>query len=146
MLANRADVYDSLGQTEQAREDRAAAERAAAERATSGNHELDEARAFLDYLQEGDVWLTIASNGHDIGFGCADLRRETFEKLDGNSPRRAASGVVAVGSAGGDLGRSRPSWQSRTAQGDGEWWVENNPGAYRELARRHRDGVVPVGE
>lgn len=24
------------------------------------------------------------------------------------------------------------------------WWVDNNPTAYRELARRHRDGVAPV--
>jgi carbonic anhydrase/acetyltransferase-like protein (isoleucine patch superfamily) len=24
------------------------------------------------------------------------------------------------------------------------WWVDNNPSAYRELARRHRDGVAPV--
>lgn len=24
------------------------------------------------------------------------------------------------------------------------WWVEGNPGIYRELARRHRDGVTPV--
>lgn len=25
-----------------------------------------------------------------------------------------------------------------------EWWVDNNPGVYRELARRHQVGVVPV--
>ena len=24
------------------------------------------------------------------------------------------------------------------------WWVANNPKAYQELARRHRDGVAPV--
>lgn len=25
------------------------------------------------------------------------------------------------------------------------WWVDNNPDAYRELARRHAAGVAPVG-
>ena len=24
------------------------------------------------------------------------------------------------------------------------WWVDNNPGTYQELARRHRDGVQPA--
>ena len=24
------------------------------------------------------------------------------------------------------------------------WWVDGNPGIYRDLARRHREGVRPV--
>jgi carbonic anhydrase/acetyltransferase-like protein (isoleucine patch superfamily) len=24
------------------------------------------------------------------------------------------------------------------------WWVDNNPGTYQALARRHRDGVAPI--
>jgi len=28
--------------------------------------------------------------------------------------------------------------------GSAKWWVDNNPAAYQELARRHRQGVRPV--
>ena len=29
-------------------------------------------------------------------------------------------------------------------EGSARWWVDNNPTAYQELARRHRDGIVAV--
>jgi len=29
-------------------------------------------------------------------------------------------------------------------EGGAKWWVDNNPEAYQELARRHRDGIAPV--
>ena len=29
-------------------------------------------------------------------------------------------------------------------EGTAKWWVDNNPAAYQELSRRHRDGVQPV--
>lgn len=44
-------------------------------------------------------------------------------------------GVVLLGSA---AKREVPMTEGA------RWWVENNPTAYRELARRHRDGVAEV--
>jgi carbonic anhydrase/acetyltransferase-like protein (isoleucine patch superfamily) len=29
-------------------------------------------------------------------------------------------------------------------EGQARWWVDNNPAAYQDLARRHRDGARPV--
>jgi len=29
-------------------------------------------------------------------------------------------------------------------EGGAKWWGDNNPEAYQELARRHRDGIAPV--
>ena len=29
-------------------------------------------------------------------------------------------------------------------EGQARWWVDNNPTAYQELARRHRDGIEPA--
>lgn len=29
-------------------------------------------------------------------------------------------------------------------EGSAQWWVDNNPTAYQELARRHRSGIAPA--
>jgi carbonic anhydrase/acetyltransferase-like protein (isoleucine patch superfamily) len=48
---------------------------------------------------------------------------------------RVEGGVVLLGAAA----------KRQVPMSDGaRWWVDNNPTAYRELARRHRDGVAPV--
>lgn len=88
VLKDRADVYDLLGNTEEAQKDRVAAERAAAEVTTSRNQALlDEARALLAYLCEGDVRLKIASNGRDIEVGRARLKTETIATLERLKPQ-----------------------------------------------------------
>ena len=47
-----------------------------------------------------------------------------------------AEGIVLLGAA---AKREMP-------MSDGaRWWVDNNPTAYQRLARRHRDGIAPVG-
>lgn len=45
-------------------------------------------------------------------------------------------GMLVLGTVGREKGPLTPS-----ARG----WVEGNPQIYRDLARRHRDGVVPTG-
>jgi carbonic anhydrase/acetyltransferase-like protein (isoleucine patch superfamily) len=40
----------------------------------------------------------------------------------------------------------QPAREQRPLSTGARWWVDNNPEAYQELARRHQEGVVPVAE
>ena len=56
----------------------------------------------------------------------------------------AAGSVVAAGTtvAAGMLATGAPAIVRRPVKGTGaELWVETNPEAYAELARRHRNGI-----
>jgi carbonic anhydrase/acetyltransferase-like protein (isoleucine patch superfamily) len=61
----------------------------------------------------------------------------------------AAGSVVAAGSRipGGMLVAGAPATVKRPVQGTGaETWVQVNPGAYAELAQRHKNGVEYLGD
>lgn len=61
----------------------------------------------------------------------------------------AAGSVVAAGSRipGGMLVAGVPATVKRPVQGTGaETWVQVNPGAYAELAQRHKTGVEYLGD
>ncbi|GIU87727.1 MAG: gamma carbonic anhydrase family protein [Acidimicrobiia bacterium] len=61
----------------------------------------------------------------------------------------AAGSVVAAGSRipGGMLVAGVPATVKRPVQGTGaETWVQVNPGAYAELAQRHKNGVEYLGD
>jgi carbonic anhydrase/acetyltransferase-like protein (isoleucine patch superfamily) len=45
----------------------------------------------------------------------------------------------------GMLAAGVPAQVLREVSGGARWWVESNPAAYRELARRHAIGVRPAG-
>ncbi|MDI6910489.1 gamma carbonic anhydrase family protein [Nocardioides sp.] len=95
-----------------------------------------------------------------IGHGCVVHCREVGEQaLVGNGstlldravvgPRTlvAAGSVVTPGTElpGGMVAAGVPARPTKPIEGtSSEFWVEQNPPYYRELAQRHRTGVAPV--
>ncbi len=74
-------------------------------------------------------------------FGRARRRHDRCRRAD----RRGLGGAAGVSIPAGMLAAGSPATVRRPVKGSGaETWVEMNPGAYAELAQRHRTGIAFV--